>query len=88
MGLNGAFGALGADASVALPDLIQLYENPVSITSQPYTSMAFGKIGPPAKMAIPSLLRAVNTSTDEEVIAGALFALGEIHSEPQLVVPV
>ncbi|MDB6067879.1 MAG: repeat protein [Pedosphaera sp.] len=83
-----AFGALGADASVAVPALIKLYENPVSSPSQRYTAMALRNIGPAAKLAIPSLLRAANTSTEEEVKTAAVFALGGIHSEPELVVPV
>ncbi len=83
-----AFAALGADASAAVPDLINLYETPVSSPSQRYTAMALGKIGPAAKMAIPSLLRTVSTSTEEEVRASAVFALGGIHAEPERVVSV
>jgi HEAT repeat protein len=83
-----AFGALGADASVAVPDLINLYQDPVSSPSQRYTAMALGKIGPAAKLAIPSLLQAATTSTEEEVKTAAVSALAGIRSEPELVVPV
>jgi hypothetical protein len=83
-----ALGALGSDAVGAVPELIHLYENPISGPSQRYTLMALGKIGPAAKMAIPSLLRTVSTSTDEDVRASAVFALGGIHAEPERVVPV
>jgi hypothetical protein len=82
-----ALGAMGSDAAGAVPELIQLYENPISGPSQRYTLMALGKIGPAAKMAIPSLLRTVSTSTDEEVRASTAFALGGIHAEPERVVP-
>ncbi len=83
-----ALGVMGSDAAGAVPELIQLYENPISGPSQRYTLMALGKIGPAAKMAIPSLLRTVSTSTDEEVRASAVFALGGIHAEPEHVIPV
>jgi HEAT repeat protein len=83
-----ALGAMGLDAAGAVPELIHLYENPISGPSQRYTLMALGKIGPAAKMAIPSLLSTVNTSTDEEVRASTVFALGGIHTEPERVVPV
>jgi hypothetical protein len=83
-----ALGAMGSEACGAVPELIQLYENPISGPSQRYTLMALGKIGPPAKMAIPSLLRTVSTSTDEDVRANTVFALGGIHEEPEQVIPV
>jgi hypothetical protein len=83
-----AFAALGADASAAVPDLIKLYENPISSPSQRYTAMALSKIGPAAKMAIPSLLRVASTSNEDEEKTAAVFALAGIHSEPELVVPV
>jgi HEAT repeat protein len=79
---------MGSEASGAIPELIQLYENPVSRPSQHYTLMALGKIGPAARMAIPSLLRTLSTSTNEEVRANTVFALGGIHAEPVRVVPV
>ena len=83
-----AFGTLGDDAASAVPDLIKLYDHPVSYPSQRYTAYALSRIGPAAKPAIPSLLRAATTSTEEEVQAAALYALGGIHSEPERVVPV
>ena len=43
-------------------------------------------IGPAAKPAVPLLLRAV-TNSNARVRANALWALGEIHCEPQLCVP-
>jgi len=83
-----ALGAMGSDAAGAVPELIQLYENPISGPSQRYTLIALGKIGPAAKMAIPSLLHTVSTSTEEEVRGSAVFALAGIHAEPERVVPV
>jgi hypothetical protein len=83
-----ALGAMGSDAADAVPELIQLYENPISGPSQRYTLIALGKIGPAAKMAIPSLLHTVSTSTEEEVRGSAVFALAGIHAEPERVVPV
>jgi hypothetical protein len=68
-----ALGAMGSDAAGAVPELIQLYENPISWPSQRYTLITLGKIGPAAKMAIPSLLHTVSTSTEEEVRGSAVF---------------
>jgi hypothetical protein len=83
-----AFGALGSNASGAVPELIKLYEHPVSSPSQRYTAMALDLIGPAAKLAVPSLVQSVNTSKEEEVEVAAIFALGGIHSEPKVVMPV
>jgi HEAT repeats len=81
-----AFSALGVDAAVALPDLIQIYDEKISTDSQRMTAVSIGGIGPAASVAIPTLLRGLQT-TNDPVRGYTVYALGEIHSEPVLVVP-
>jgi HEAT repeat protein len=46
-----------------------------------------GQLGPPARAAVPDLIR-VAKGKDLDLRDPALFALGDIHSEPDLVIPV
>ncbi|HXD01004.1 MAG TPA: HEAT repeat domain-containing protein [Verrucomicrobiae bacterium] len=82
-----AFQALGADASNAVPLLLQIYAEKISLDSQCQTIGALGGIGPAAKSAIPTLLRALNPTNEMEVRHHSVLALGKIHSEPASVVP-
>jgi HEAT repeat protein len=66
--------------------LIEIYEMKISAYSQAFTANSLGAFGPAAKSAIPVLVRGSGTS-NATVRALTLIALGEIHSEPELVVP-
>jgi hypothetical protein len=81
-----AFIVLGDAAKDAVPDLMQIYNENNSIESQSAIEDVLSWIGPAAKPAIPLLLRAA-TNSNNQVRANALWALGEIHAEPQLCVP-
>ena len=85
-GVHG-FVTLGADARTAAPDLIRIYERNVSAVDQAGIAAFLSQMGPASRPAIPSLLRAV-TNADYDVRWTATFALGQIHAEPELVVPV
>jgi hypothetical protein len=82
-----AFRALGATASNAIPELIQIYRQNLSVDSQAAIAVSIGNIGPAAKDAIPFLLQVMATNTNYQVTACAVLALGSIHAEPERVVP-
>ena len=87
-----AFKILGARASNAVPELIQIYSRNLSVESQWAVSTSLGWIGPAASNAIPVLLTQACTiqPPDETRILvriSAIYALGEIHSLPETVVP-
>jgi HEAT repeat protein len=79
------FKALGADARVAVPDLIKIYDRNVSPDSRTAAIFSLGAIGPSANSAVPSLLKWLAAKPNDFDL---LQALGEIHSDPDLVVPV
>jgi len=81
-----AFIVLGDAARDAVPDLMKIYNERNSIESQSAIEDALSWIGPAAKPALPLLLRAA-TNANNGARANALWALGEIHAEPQLCVP-
>jgi HEAT repeat len=83
-----AFAVLGADASNAVPELIKAYDPGGSTSSQNAIVSSLGGIGPAAKDAVPLLLQVLATNTNDIVWRGCFGALGEIHSEPEMVVPV
>ncbi len=80
------FEVLGADASNAVPELIQILERRISDDSETATALSLGMIGPPARAAVPALLRrlaASNTPVREAIMA----ALTGIHTDSELVLP-
>ncbi len=81
-----AFIALGDTAKDAVPALAKMCEENISAESRCAIEDALAWIGPAAKPAIPLLVRAT-TNANPRVRAGALWALGEIHAEPELCVP-
>jgi len=81
-----AFIILGDTAKDAVPELVRVHGKSISADSQSAIGEALAWIGPSAKPAIPLLLRAV-TNSNANVRASALWALGDIHGEPQLCVP-
>ena len=82
-----AFGSLGENASNSVPALIQIYEENRSEASQNAVVLALGSIGPAAGEAVRCLLGTVERS-DFAIRHNAVGALGEIHAQPRLVVPV
>lgn len=81
-----AFIPLGDRAKDAVPGLMRIYTENNSVESLNAVEEALGWIGSAAKPAITLLLGAATNSNDR-VRASALWALGEIHAEPQLCVP-
>lgn len=81
-----AFIVLGDTAKGAVPALVKMFDESLSADSLSAIEDALGWIGPTAKPAIPVLLR-TSTNSNARVRANALWALGEIHAEPQLCVP-
>lgn len=81
-----AFIALGDMAKGAVPELVKMYDEDLSAHSRSAIEDALGWIGPASRPAISVLLRAA-TNSDSRVRADALWALGEIHAEPELCVP-
>ena len=81
-----AFKRMGTDASKAVPALIKLYDRDLSILGQSTIARALGNIGPAAKQAVPSLLNR-GTNPNLSVRASAIYALGQIHCDPEQVVP-
>ena len=81
-----AFLALGDTARDAVPRLMEIYGENNSVESRCAVEDAFGWIGPAAKPALPLLFQAT-TNSNNRIRADALWALGEIHAEPQSCVP-
>jgi HEAT repeat protein len=81
-----AFLALGPGAQPAVPGLMKVYHENHSTHSQCAVEDVFSWIGPGAADALPLLLDAA-TNADKEIRANALWALGEIHSEPEACLP-
>jgi HEAT repeat protein len=81
-----AFHALGADASNAVPQIVQIYRDRVSLNSQRACVAALGWLGPVGKAGLPDLMGAA-TNLDGGLRANAIQALGNIGAKPDLVVP-
>ena len=77
-----AFKILGPSASNAVPALISIHERHYSYDSQYAVDIALAHIAPPAKDAIPLLI------TDLAYGDTALYALVQIHSRPELSIPI
>src|ERR1044071_8506973 len=79
------FILLGADATPAVPTLIELLAN-----SEPdvrvAAASALGAIKPEPEQAVLALVRCI-TDTNEWVCYYAIYAIGDIHRKPELAVP-
>lgn len=80
------FFALEANARVAVPELIAMYEKNDSLEDRTSATFALGYIGPAAGEAAPALVRGLGDA-DAKSRAFAAYALGRIHTRPDLVVP-
>jgi hypothetical protein len=86
------FQTLGSSASNAVPELIRIYVRNMSPDSEWTTAQSLAFIGPAASNAVPALLGRVSamkvmTRTNQMEFICALFALGQIHAQPEVVVP-
>jgi HEAT repeat protein len=81
-----AFGILGAKARSAVPALIDIANQHISVASQTSAIDALDYIGPSAKQAVPSLTEWA-TNADPKVRYFAIHALGGIHADPGRAVP-
>lgn len=81
------FHELGPDAVIAAPELAKILDENRSHELERRTASILGNIGPGAKAAVPALLRAA-TSTNTVEHYYEFDALGRIHAEPELVIPV
>jgi HEAT repeat protein len=81
------FKALEADASNAVPALVEIYEQTSAPSARRAAANALVEIGPAAKQAIPALIKSA-TNANSDVRAFALYTLGRMALEPELVDPV
>ncbi len=82
-----AFRALGTQAAVAVPDLIRIFDEARSPSSQRLAALALGDLGSAANQAVPRMLQGV-TNADASlrwVCLNALFNM-ELESEVEIAV--
>lgn len=79
------FQCLGADAKMAVPAIIKIYETRLSESSERWSSYALGAMGPSASQAVPALLRGT-TNASPQSRKNSLIALAGMHAEPELTV--
>ena len=82
-----AFTVLGTNGASATAQLIEIYKRQRDGTPVDWVVLALGAIGPPAKAATPILLNVVKR-TNSVHRQNAMYAIGMIHSDAPLVVPV
>jgi len=80
------FSMLGEMGRPAIPDLMELLQDPDSQV-RGTAARCLGHIGPDAAVAIPSLLPFLAERDNGFVITHALIALRGIHAQPERVVP-
>ena len=81
-----AFSMLGTNASSAVPELIRIYEQNISPSSQRCAALALGHIGRGAQAALPVLIRRF-THADRNVRFDAVSAVMHIGGKSEVVVP-
>jgi HEAT repeat protein len=79
-------GKSGTGAELAVPQLIEIYEERISPFSRQCAATSLGAYGPAARSAIPVLLRGLS-DTNVLVRCDTLNGLAHIRSEPEVVVP-
>ncbi len=82
------------DSSLRLAVIAQLNSLPLvhinfieAVGRRAFAAFSLGQLGPPAKAAVPSLLQTLE-GTDASVHEAAIYALGTIHSDPDVVIPI
>ncbi len=86
------FGALGAEGKYAVPELMKIFDENISIQSRLSVLSSLAAIGPPAKDAVPMLVHlATNSNYSNTFVPGmrgyACWALGQIRARPEMAVP-
>jgi hypothetical protein len=81
-----AFRVLGTNAASAVPELIQIYQDNGSPSSQRCAALALGSIGQPARSALPVLLRDFS-HTNPQVRFYAVSAVLHIGGDYDVVAP-
>jgi HEAT repeats len=81
-----AFGMLGTNAVSAVPELIRIYQQNISASSQMCAALALGHIGQGAQPALPALIQRF-THTNSDTRFYAVSAVTSIGGEPAVVVP-
>ena len=81
-----AFQVLGTNAASAAPELITIYQDNISLSSQRCAALALGHIGRGAQAALPVLIPHF-THTNDDVRFYAVSAVMSIGGEPGIVVP-
>jgi len=81
-----AFEMLGTNAVSAVPELIRIYEQNISPSSQRCAALALGHIGPAAQAALSALIQRF-THTNDDLRFYAVSAVMSIGGEPSVVVP-
>jgi hypothetical protein len=81
-----AFEMLGTNAVSAVPELIRIYEQNISASSQRCAALALGHIGRGAQAALPALIQRF-THTNKEVRFYAVSAVMSIGGDANLAIP-
>ena len=79
-------GGSGTGAELAVPQLMEIYQERISPFARQCAAMSLGAYGPAARSAIPVLLRGL-ADTNVLVRCDTLNGLGHIRADPELVVP-
>jgi len=77
---------MGPGASDAVPELIKIYGQNISEESRGAIVLSLGSIGPAASNSVPLLLMQ-SSRTNDVYAVWAIWALGQIHAQPEIVVP-
>lgn len=81
-----AFQMLGTNAASAVPELIRIYEQDISPSSQRCAARSLGHIGRGAQAALPALIQRF-AHTNGDVRFYAVSSVMDIGGEPGIVVP-
>lgn len=81
-----AFKMLGTNAVSAVPELIRIYQQNISASSQRCAALALGHIGQGAQPALPALIQRF-THTNSDTRFYAVSAVMSIGGKPAVVVP-
>jgi HEAT repeat protein len=80
------FARLGSAASNALPDLIKIYDEDISVSSRYWAINALGSVAGSSSNAVPFLVNALS-NTNMEVRLSCIQSLQMIRASPELSVP-